>query len=173
MKKIYLLPLLVLFFTACSVDDSAELLNQEIVEEVFFDSLKEEFNGSGPKEAPQNDCFNGLAAHVSMDVSGGLNNPAVNFVADVPLTVSPGLAYVVKVEVQQLADCEDFNVVTGDPVFLGGRSYTNVAMAFPSVTVQPNQLPVCYKWRMVFERSGRLIQTPCKALSPWYDAPLF
>ena len=176
MKKMYLLPLLALFFTACSVDDSSEILDQEKIQDADYSNTRFAATAANEtkdgKDGPGLVCFNDLAAHISMNVSGGLNNPIINFVADVPLNVSYNTAYMVKVEVQQLADCEDFNVVTGDPIFFGGGKYTNVVMASPTITVLPNELPACYKWRMTFERTGRLV-TPCKTISQWYDAPLF
>lgn len=177
MKKLFLLSLTVLFVTACSTDDSLEILNQEKAQKVFFSAKAGEAVVAATKpgggDQPIVSCFSGFAAHTEINVSGGLNNPIVNFVADFPSTVALNASFYVTVEVQQLADCEDFNLTTGSPIFFGTSTpYTNVVANRPTIAVLPNQLPVCYKWRIFVERAYSLT-TPCKSYSPWYDAPLF
>jgi len=166
MKYLYLLPLLLFLFTACSVDDSAELLDQEKNKQATMVA-----SFTSPIEVPfEYTCFKGLTAHTNIDVSGGFTNPLVNFVSDAPATVSSTKGYRVKVIIQQLADCEDMDIVSGEPITLGTSViYYNIAVTHPMVTVAPNQFPACYKWRLVVEG----VSTSCKSYSPWYDAPLF
>jgi hypothetical protein len=178
MKKIYLLPLIALFFTACSVDDSADLLNQENATDVTYSAKEAAATAAGGSTKPGGGdpiipCFSGLTGYTTINVDGGLNNPVINFVGNAPSTVSSTASYNVWVEVQGLADCEDFNVTSGLPIFFyGSAPFTNVYAVRPVIAVQPNQVPVCYKWRIIFERAYSLT-TPCKSISPWYDAPLF
>ncbi|MXN89840.1 hypothetical protein GR160_01240 [Flavobacterium sp. Sd200] len=172
MKKIYLLLLIALFFAACSADDSNEILNQEKNTEIIYSARATASKTKpGTGELPVASCFNGLAAHTTIDVTAGLNKPIVNFVADAPSNLSASAGYVVTVEVQELADCEDINVASGLPVFFGGSVFYNVVANAPVINVVPADLPACYRWRFVFERSNSV--TPCKSLSSWYDAPLF
>lgn len=174
MKKLFILPLIALFFAACSVDDSADLLTQEKAADTTYGekgSLGNTKPGGG--DQPIISCFGPLTGYTTINVSGGLNNPVINFVGRTPSTVSASADYNVTVEVQALADCEDFDVTSGLPLlFRGASSFSNVAATPPSISVLPNQLPVCYKWRIIFERANSL-GTPCKSVSVWYDAPLF
>jgi len=172
MNKIYLLPLMLLFFASCSVDDSAELLNQQTVADTTV-TLDAESRIAAAQAASLSDCFKGLAAHINLDVSAGLNNPVIDFIADAPITANPNWSYLVKVEVQQLSDCEDFSSTTGQAIiFANNTVYTNIYASHPEVSVAPSQLPSCYKWRITLERTGKL-GSPCKSYSQWYDAPLF
>lgn len=174
MKKILMLSLIALFFISCSTDDSADLLTQENSADIAYSAKGSVGNGkTGGGEQPVVSCFSGLAAFTRIDVSAGLNNPVINFTGSVPSTVSSNIAYNISVEIQGLADCEDFNLTSGLPIiFTSSGSYTNVYAVPPAISVLPNQLPVCYKWRMIFERANSLT-SPCKSVSQWYDAPLF
>lgn len=175
MKKLLLLPLYAFLCIACSADDSADIVAGDATANaaLMAKSVAAAATKPGGGEKPIISCFGGFAAHTRMDVSGGINNPVINFEADVPSTAPANASYTVIVEVQQLADCEDFNLVTGLPLYFGAASpFTNVAVDTPSIAVLPNQLPVCYKWRIIIEQAYTLT-TPCKTFSPWYDAPLF
>lgn len=178
MKKFYLLPLLILFFASCSVDDSADILNQENTTDAIAvtvnDSIASRVGADIQAVAAVSDCFKGLAGHINLDVSAGLNNPVINFISDAPAgAINPNWSFLVKVEIQQLSDCEDFNSNTGSIITISNNTvYTNVVATHPAVAVLPSQLPVCYKWRITLERTGRLSPT-CKSYSKWYDAPLF
>ena len=172
MKYFYLLPLLLLLFTACSIDDSADIVQQaksiQTADMAARSAVDPTPVSVGMPVEPT--CFKGLTAYVNIDVSGGFTNPIVNFVSNVPATVNAASGYRVKVIIQQLADCEDLNVIKGEPAIFGTSAiYYNVAATHPMVTVAPSQFPACYKWRIVLEG----VDTSCKSYSPWYDAPLF
>ena len=167
MKKIYVLPLIVLLFAACSVDND---LNEE---DNTANTLvqKEE---AAPASTPLSSCFTNLAAHVSVDVSAGLNNPVVNFIADAPADASGG--FMMKVEIRALSDCEDLNSGTGAITALGNSTvFYGIASTPAQVSVTPAQLTLpCYKWRILLQGvSGSGREITCTTVSPWYDAPLF
>jgi len=177
MNKLYILPILMLFFASCSVDDSADVLNQQNAAEDTTISVNDSIDsrlGENVQAAFVADCFKGLAAHINLDVSAGLNNPVINFISDAPAgTINPNWSFLVKLEIQQLSDCEDFSSNTGAVITISNNTvYTNVVATHPAVSVLPSQLPSCYKWRITLERNGKF--TPvCKSYSSWYDAPLF
>ncbi|WP_154652602.1 hypothetical protein [Flavobacterium rivuli] len=177
MKKLYFLPLLMLFFASCSVDDSADIVNQQNATEATTFSVNDSIAsrlGTTAQAATVSDCFKGLAGHINLDVSAGLNNPVINFVSDAPAgTINPNWSFLVKVEIQQLSDCEDFSSNTGSVITISNSTvYTNVVATHPAVSVLPSQLPACYKWRITLERTGKFAPV-CKSYSSWYDAPLF
>lgn len=164
---------MLLFFVSCSVEDSAELLSQQTVADSAVTPDELEKIAATNQVAALSDCFTGLVAHINLDVSAGLNNPVINFIADAPVVSNPSWSYLVKVELQQLSDCEDFSSATGQPViFANATVYTNVYANHPVVSLKPSQLPSCYKWRISLERPGNK-GSLCKSYSPWYDAPLF
>lgn len=171
MKKIMLLPLLAVLFS-CSVDDSTESLQNEVGTSSITDFNTVETILSAQSTLPS--CFD-LTASVSVNVSGGLGNPVVQFTSSVNATVSPTRKFKVKVEVQQLSDCDDMNSEIGGRVIWGpGSSVTNVNAVPPVVSVAGSKLPLCYKWRFVFEgvsETGR--ELICVSYTPWYESPLF
>jgi len=177
MNKLYLLPLLMLFFASCSVDDSADIVNQQNTTEATTFSVNDSIEsrlGAIAQATTVSDCFKGLAGHINLDVSAGLNNPVINFISDAPAgTINPNWSFLVKVEIQQLSDCEDFSSNTGSVTIISNNTvYTNVVATHPAVSVLPAQLPACYKWRITLERTGKFAPV-CKSYSSWYDAPLF
>jgi len=173
MKNIYILPLLLLFFASCSVDDSADLLTQEPVNALTLTSEELARIGETGQSLISPDCFKVLSAHINLNVSAGLNNPVINFVGDAPIGTSARLGYIVRVEVVALSDCDDLNSPTGSVIILGNNTvFNNVGTIDPVVSALPSQLPVCYKWRITYERVGAII-TSCKSYSQWYEAPLF
>jgi len=178
MNKLYILPILMLFFASCSVDDSADIVNQQNSTEATVlsvnDSIEEARLGATAQAGSVSDCFKGLTSHINLDVSAGLNNPVINFISDAPAgTINPNWSFLVKVEIQQLSDCEDFNSNTGSVITISNSTvYTNVVATHPAVSVLPAQLPACYKWRITLERTGKFAPV-CKSYSSWYDAPLF
>jgi|GEM_PF-1401464 len=178
MNKLYILPILMLFFASCSVDDSADIVNQQNSTEATVrsvnDSIEEARLGATAQAGSVSDCFKGLTSHINLDVSAGLNNPVINFISDAPAgAINPNWSFLVKLEIQQLSDCEDFSSNTGSVITISNSTvYTNVVATHPAVSVLPAQLPACYKWRITLERTGKFAPV-CKSYSSWYDAPLF
>jgi len=167
MKKIMLLPLFLIFLN-CSADDNQVNPEQNTENSSVSEDKYKVFATSLPS------CFN-LSATVAVDVSNGLGNPVVVFTSSVNATVSASRKFKVKVEVQQLSDCDDMNSDLGAKVIWGpASSLTNVNASPPTVSVAGSKLPSCYKWRFVFEgvsETGR--ELICISNSPWYESPLF
>lgn len=168
-----MLPLVALFFTACSTDSSdidadnstAVLMN---VEQPSQDADKSYFAS----------CFDSATGFVEVDRSNGFTNPIVDF--SVHVTGGFGSAkkmYTVTLQFQPLADCEDFYSDSGSVI-----SYTmttqvqNPQSNPPVMAINPSQLPQgCYKWRFVVESGviGSTLVPYCQSVTPWYEAPLF
>jgi hypothetical protein len=170
MKNIYLLIVMALTFASCTVDENEDLFAQKNSEEAVLVKA-EEVKVTALSQPESSDCFDGLAAHINLNVSAGLNNPVINFIADAPANVSAAAKYIVNVEIQPLSDCDDFSSSKGDATNYGNATeFSNVASSQPSVSLLPSQLPVCYKWRMKFKGTSG---AACEVYSPWYEAPLF
>lgn len=160
MKKLFLLPLLALVFTACTTD------NFDAAEEnaVVFD---EAAKGIAP-------CVLSIVGSNTVDVSGGLGNPTVNFT----LTVTQGnftarKYYNYTVYLQPISDCEDPASVAGEPLVYTSL-VSNVVNVAPTIGLKPSQLPSgCYVWRAELSNPGSAYQVPCTNGTPWYEAPLF
>jgi hypothetical protein len=162
MKKLLLLPVLAFIFTACSTD-TEDIIAQHSAERV-----------GGGFEANFNGCFNSLGAHTEIDLSNGFGNGLINFVSEVPEGATGG--YKVKVEIEELSDCEDLASGNGNiNIFTDGYTYYSVSKNPPSVKgIDPSDTFVCYRWRMVFEGVSKLGKTEnCISTTQWYDAPLF
>lgn len=168
MKKIMLLPLLLIFFN-CSTDDTQLSVSQD-PDNLLMTSYKCKDFGIESLLS----CFK-LTASVSLDVSNGLGNPTVVFTSSVNAAVTPTRKFKVKVEVQQLTDCDYMDSEIGSKVIWGpAASVTNVNALPPTVSVLGSKLPACYKWRFVFEgvsETGR--ELICVSYSPWYERPLY
>jgi len=168
MKKILILPLLALLFS-CSTDDTAINMQNDATSSIVYSADREVAT-----LAVLSSCFD-LTATVSVDVSNGLGNPYVVFTSSVNATVTATRKFKVKVEVQELSDCDNMNSDIGSKVIWGpASSLTNVNASPPVVTVQGSKLPLCYKWRFVFEgvsETGR--ELICVSYSPWYESPLY
>ena len=168
MKKFYLLPLLVLLFTACSSDDSILDSNTEASNK-NYQQRAAGINFDGPY-TPVLTCLRNLKGEVSLDVSAGLGNPVINFIFRPPFSTPAVQGFRATVEVQALSDCDDIASGTGT-VFVFGTTavISNIAANNPVINILPSQLPSCYKWRTVLSSAT----TTCVSYSPWYEQPLF
>ena len=164
MKKIVLLPLLLLIFTACSTDDADILLDEDQAE------LSPEVEKTELKS-----CMYALKAETNIDVSGGFGNPVIQFIATTEKSNS-AVPYRITLEVETLDDCEDFTGATGATQSFVQPGYTQVLNTIPyTVTMNPGDLPAtCYKWRFVYEGyvTGKDVVV-CYTASQWYESPLF
>lgn len=171
MKKILLLPLFAFLLTACSVDNEEMYTSQESIVMNVSDTVESE-------RPLYPSCFTNTTGNVIIDVSNGFGNPIVVFSANVNGQFGTAKkAFTVRLEVQELSDCEDFYSDSGDVI-----NYTlpvlvrNPAVTPPTISLNPNQLPYgCYKWRIVLESGiiGSEFNAFCQSASPWYEAPLF
>lgn len=120
-------------------------------------------------------CFTDLAGSVHVDVSNGLGNPIVVFTPIITGTVSSTAKFKVRVEVQPLSDCDDMNSNAGTLLSFGPTVTVQNVIASPSsVSVMPGNMPLCYKWRFVFEGYSIQQRLPvCRSESIWYESPLF
>lgn len=170
MKKLVFLPFVMFLVFGCS-SDSESLNLEEDASVVMSMSDGEDFE----EKTLVKPCFPGLSATVSVDVSNGLGNPIVVFQSVVTSTIPSTSTFRVRVEVQPLSDCDDMNSISGASVLLGSTAlHSNITINDPSVPVQPSVLPLCYKWRMVFEGMALGDKRPaCTSVTPWYEAPLF
>lgn len=164
MKKFLLLPILALFSVACS-SDTEELDNYE---NNAFRAAAQTTAGRG-KVSP---CFSKVTAYPSLELQNDvIGTGTLSFISQPGSDAGTG-GYFVRVEVEQLSDCEDLNSGNGTvKVFTNGTIYYNVAANPPVVSgVSPADTFSCYRWRMVFQSTG---SSPCSVFSGWYDAPLF
>lgn len=166
MKKLLLLPFFAFFAIACTTDT-------EDLENYTASPYKEmQVNGSATPGYTFS-CFSGLGAHPYIDTTNGLNNSTITFISDVPAGTTG--SYKVRVEVEQLGDCEDLGSGSGNVrAFSTGATYSNIGSNPPQISgVRPADTFACYRWRMVFEGVNRSGSVTCVSCSPWYDAPLF
>jgi hypothetical protein len=170
MKKLLLIPFLALAFGACSTDTDIEELETAR-------SAQREMPLDSP-QSPNNkgqflSCFSGLKATTFISTANGINNPTITFVSQPPASATG--SYVVKVEMEELRDCEDLTAGSGNVrLFTTGLSYVNVFNNPPQVTgITPAQTFMCYRWRMKFEAVNRYGDVTCISSTEWYDAPLF
>ena len=169
MKNTLLLFVSALFMASCSVDNEGLGLDEKATENVASVQRKAGTGITTGKGGPSEMCITTLSAHYEMDMSGGLNNPKVNFVINSPLGVTSSRSFYAAVEVQQVPDCEDYNYGTGPITSFGGIVlYYNISTNAPRVVVQQGQFPVCFRWRMVLTEAN----TSCVTYTPWYDAPV-
>lgn len=163
MKKL-LLFVTVLFLASCSNDEIVSD-NTNAAEETS--SVSYQYNADTPQEKTAI-CFSNLTASYSVDVSQGLNNPAIKFSAIVGSKVNSANGYYVSLETEELTDDEDFNSGTGViSVYANSTLFTNIVFNMPFIKVKASQLPAYYKWRVVL--TG---QSGCKSYSDWYEAPM-
>jgi hypothetical protein len=173
MKKFLVLSVLAAMFASCSVDNESVNLQEETVGVSVIDENNDLFG----KIAYTSSCFQSIGGSVFVDVSGGISNPKVAFVADVPNDMAtPSANYNVSVEMQLLTDCEDLNTGTGAIIKYTINNVAIPAVNDPRVLLSPSQLPSsCYKWRMAVDgikvtSSG---SSACITYSPWDYEPVF
>jgi hypothetical protein len=170
MKKIMILPLIMVLFWACSVDNENEL--EETDGNMRLAAFSTE--AATTNNISVTTCFRGITAGVQADVSNGLGNPVLVFTPAVTGSVTAGNKYTVRVEIQPLSDCDNMSSDTGSLiVYSYGTPVQNISTAPPGIMVQPSQIPACYKWRMVVDGVPDKKQTACTSITQWYEAPLF
>lgn len=163
MKKILLSAILALSLTACSTDDT----NAVVTGETNYKAIE-----MGPGS-----CFPNLVSDLSIDLSNGINNPVFTFIGNLNNTSSKDssrMKYLVSVDMQALADCEDITTGTGRLVRITNPEYYMVNTVQPSVTLQESQLMAgCYRWRVTV--TGYTLQgtVVCISSSSWKDAPVY
>lgn len=120
-------------------------------------------------------CLTDLTAKVQVDVSNGMGNPVVVFTPVITDNVSARAKFRVRVEVQPLANCDNMGSDTGSLLTFGPLgAVQNVVSSPPAISVSPANMPLCYKWRYVFESpSGVAISSYCYSATVWYESPLF
>lgn len=170
MKKIMLLPLLALLFS-CSADDN--LISRQNEGDTSSVTYYDNVDGFIEKAGISPSCIN-LGGSVSADVSNGLGNPVLNFTTIVNGTVVATKKFKVRLEVQALSDCDDMTSSTGSVVVFGpAGTVQNVQANPPSFSVMPSQLPLCYKWRIVFDDATDGARgSGCYSYTAWYESPL-
>jgi hypothetical protein len=168
MKKILLLLVLGIGLGSCTTENEEDFVQSGTV------TSQKNNDGEAPMRAPSlPSCFTGLTGSVHVDVSNGLGNPIVVFTPTITDNVPLTAKFKVRVEVQPLSDCDDMNSNTGSLLSFGPTgTVQNVIMSPPAISVLPVNMPICYKWRFVFEGVSSL-KTTCFTASPWYESPLF
>lgn len=172
MKKFFCISALALVFASCSTDNDSELLQEEAVQVTTVDEVAMKMMNTTTTS-----CINFLYGSHIIDVSQGINNPMVVFIADVPNgNASRPSKYTLSLEIQTLSDCEDLNSGTGSITRYSMLNYSIPSISDPGFTLSPSQLPsTCYRWRFVVEgfKVTSTSTTPCTTESVWYEEPLF
>jgi hypothetical protein len=168
MKKILLLLVLGIGLASCTTENEEDFVQYGTV------TSQKNNESQAPMRAPSlPSCFTSLTGSVHVDVSNGLGNPIVVFTPTITGTVPYTAKFNVRVEVQPLSDCDDMNSNTGSLLTFGPTgTVQNIIFSPPSVSVLPGNMPICYKWRFVFEGVSSL-KTTCYSASVWYESPLF
>jgi hypothetical protein len=167
MKKIILLTMTMLGMLSCSVDNEENVQYNASATEKAITEQEAELTTFGMQS-----CFTSLTADVS--VNGGLSNPTLVFTPAVTASIAFNAKFWVRVEIQPLSDCDNLNSNSGSILSFGpATTVQNVVSSPPSISVQPGSLPLCYKWRFVFEgvNSGGTIT--CNSSTKWKAAPIF
>ena len=163
MKKILPILFTAFLFVACSTDDAT-------VSETTQAAVDAQLRAVGT-------CFDGIYGSIYVDVSQGINNPKVQFSADVDdNSDNVNQTYSAKLEIQLLSDCENLNSGTGTSTFyLVPGLIQNPSVNIPKVKLSPSQLPTgCYRWRFTLQGVSNAQRNPsCISTTQWYDAPLF
>jgi hypothetical protein len=167
MRKILLL-LMVIGCWGCSSDNEVDFVQ-------YGDGVSQTSNVENETMAlSTTSCFTSVTGQVHVDVSNGIGNPIVVFTSAVTGTVNVKTKFRVRVEVQPLGDCDDINSDTGTLLVFSLGTIQNVVSSPPSISVLPVNMPLCYKWRFVFESpEGTSMSSYCYSESTWYESPLF
>jgi hypothetical protein len=161
MKKILLLPMLLLFAVACSTDQDELLTVQDTAASASTAKL------TTTTEA----CYSNLTATVTN--TGSLTNPIWKFTPDIPTPVAGTQGFQVFLEYQG-TDCEDITTGTTLIFSKSGGTFTTPNTVMPFVQALPSQLLPCYRWRIKINgvNGKNYTAVNCTQYTPWYDAPL-
>jgi len=170
MKKLLLLPALALFLFSCS-SDTEDLQAMDNHSNARVMQLGSQVTNQIP--AAYLSCFKNLGAHTEINLNDGFGNGTINFIADAPSGVTG--SYKALVEIEQISDCENLGVGTGNvKTFSTGVIYSNISANVPVIGgIAPSQTFNCYRWRMVLQEINKTGGVTCTTLSQWYEAPLF
>lgn len=161
MKKLLLLPVLLVTLFSCSTDDS-----------VSYQDESNAVNAASAEriEKPLNPCIADFSGYTIINVEGGFGNPVVEFYTFSTDGRKKKLSSYV--EIETLSDCEDVNSGTGMVTSFSG-GIINLIPNNNIVTLNPSQLPSgCYRWRLVLTNAPGALSS-CTSVTPWYEAPLF
>ncbi|MES2487688.1 MAG: hypothetical protein V4581_17290 [Bacteroidota bacterium] len=170
MKKLLLLPALALFLFSCS-SDTEDLQAMDNHSNARAMQLASQVTNQIPTASLS--CFKNLGAHTEIDLSDGFGNGTINFIADAPSSAMG--SYKALVEIEQISDCENLEVGTGNiKTFSTGVTYNNIYSNAPVISgIAPSQTFNCYRWRMVLQGVNKTGGVSCTTTSQWYEAPLF
>lgn len=158
MKKLLLLPFLLLLITTSCSTDSDEIITTD---NTAF---------STERSAQATDCFSSLSAHVYN--VGTLSDPNISYIADMPANIPAAQTYKVVLQIQA-TDCEDITNGFGDIInFTSGSIFFNVSNSSPHIEVKPAQTLPCYRWRLVVQCVNARSVATCTSTTQWYDAPV-
>jgi hypothetical protein len=161
MKKLLLLPFLLITLFSCSTDDADEVMIQEETAAAAQFSAQR----TGIEE-----CVGTVRGYTNINVENGFGDPIVEFYS-VALAQMYKKQHMVYLQVQPLSDCEDMNS-EGDITTYPGK-VVNLVYDQRIITLKPTQLPAsCYKWRFMVTATPNS-ESQCTTLSEWYEAPLF
>lgn len=170
MKKFLLLTLLAFVFTACSTDDSSTAWEDNAT--VSNVNMKDMFSDENP-------CFAGVGPGLTIDLADGIDNPVLVFKADLKgsnTRENRRMKFLLSVEMQLLADCEDINVPQGTIVKITNPNYYTLLndTVKPTMSLLPSQmLTGCYRWRLVMDGYTMDGEPTCSSTSRWKDAPVY
>jgi hypothetical protein len=172
MKRILPIAFLAFFAFSCSTDtEEIEAYTARAQRQMQEQQIA---GGSQIRPAgPETPCFRTLSGSASLNTTNGPGTGTLTFTAQPPANAPQG-EFIVKVEIEEISDCEDLTSGNGNvAVFTNNTVYTNIATNLPKVTgVNPAETFGCYRWRIVLQsiRTGTI---NCTNYTPWYDAPLF
>lgn len=168
MRKILLLLTVLIGFWGCSSDSEEDFVQ-------YGDGVSQASNEENETMVlSTTSCFTNVTGQVYVDVSNGIGNPIVVFTSTVTGNVNVRSRFRVRLEVQSLSDCDDMNSETGSLLIFSLGTIQNVVASPPTISILPANMPLCYKWRFVFESpAGTPISSYCYSASDWYESPLF
>ena len=156
MKKLLLLPFLLITLFSCSTDDADEVMIQETTTSTL-------------RPTPVNQCLASLEGYTNINVDGGFGNPMVEFYVNA--SAPDGGQFNLTLEIQRLSDCDNMDSNSGSRMVYDLGRLNLKALDAPVLVLSPQQLPAdCYKWRFVATPANGDI---CLSNFIWYEAPLF